>query len=223
MDNVSIFEILMSLPVFNGVSRERIADVAGRIKLHFLKYSDGDQIISSGDPCTHMRFLISGAVKVLISSSDDMIEVEQSINAPSVFALEYMYGRSVVYPFDVYADGQVGILEIAKNDFMAMLNLDQVFMLNFLNIMSTGAQKPVRCAVLSDSIVRRLACCVVAITQRDCERIVLRGKRGTIHEAIGADAKEFDEALSLLKTQGVIDYSDTEIMVLSRAALDAML
>lgn len=35
MDNVSIFEILMSLPVFNGVSRERIADVAGRIKLHF--------------------------------------------------------------------------------------------------------------------------------------------------------------------------------------------
>ena len=33
----SIFEILMELPLFRGVSRERIARTAGEAKFHFLK------------------------------------------------------------------------------------------------------------------------------------------------------------------------------------------
>ncbi len=38
----SMYEILMSLPLLNGVSRTRILEIVGKTKFHFLKYLDGE-------------------------------------------------------------------------------------------------------------------------------------------------------------------------------------
>ena len=37
----SMFEILMNLPLFRGVSHEKLAQVVGEAKFHFLKYPAG--------------------------------------------------------------------------------------------------------------------------------------------------------------------------------------
>ena len=44
----SIFEILMDLPLFQGVSREKLSELIEKTPFHFLKYADGEQIIASG-------------------------------------------------------------------------------------------------------------------------------------------------------------------------------
>ena len=59
----SMYEILMGLPLFNGVSRERISEVVGRAPFHFLKYLEGEKVIEPGEACTHIKFVISGAVR----------------------------------------------------------------------------------------------------------------------------------------------------------------
>ena len=41
----SMFDILMGLPLFRGVSRERMADIVGMAKFHFLKYLPGETIV----------------------------------------------------------------------------------------------------------------------------------------------------------------------------------
>lgn len=40
-----MFELLMDLPLFRGVSHTRLAQVVGEAKFHFLKYPEGETLI----------------------------------------------------------------------------------------------------------------------------------------------------------------------------------
>ncbi len=55
----SMFEILMNLPLFRGVSHEKLAQVVGEAKFHFLKYPAGELVVREGESCTHIAFVIS--------------------------------------------------------------------------------------------------------------------------------------------------------------------
>lgn len=225
MNGTSIFETLMSLPLFNGASRERIAEVAGKSKLHFLKYSDGDQILERGEPCDHLRFIMTGRVRLKMTCGDARISVEQILQAPSALAPEFLFGRSVTYPYDVEAIENVGVLQVSKKDFMKILNLDPVFMFNFLNIISANAQKAVDgvLSVVSGTVEHRLAFWVVALSQRQSTDIALRGTSEALRAAFGVAQTELEQSLSSLKKRGLIDYTATEIKVLSRDGLEALL
>ena len=52
----------MSVPLLNGVSREKMLEITGKTKFHFVKYSAGEQIVSAGEQCSHIKLLISGSV-----------------------------------------------------------------------------------------------------------------------------------------------------------------
>ncbi|MDE6509434.1 MAG: Crp/Fnr family transcriptional regulator, partial [Muribaculaceae bacterium] len=60
----SIFTILRELPLIKGVSQTRLQQVAGHVPLHFIKYADGDEIAVAGQECTHLKFIVSGSVRV---------------------------------------------------------------------------------------------------------------------------------------------------------------
>ena len=59
----SMYEFLMELPLFKGVGFDKISEIIGTTKFHFLKYLEGETIVSAGDPCTHIRFVISGSAR----------------------------------------------------------------------------------------------------------------------------------------------------------------
>lgn len=82
----SMYEILMGLPLFNGVSYNRISEVVGSTKFHFLKYLAGEQIVQAGEPCTHIKFIISGSARVTIENSDGRFKVSQTLSKPDVIS-----------------------------------------------------------------------------------------------------------------------------------------
>ena len=46
----SMYENLMGLPLFNGVSYNRISEIVGNTKLAFMKYLPGETIVQAGAP-----------------------------------------------------------------------------------------------------------------------------------------------------------------------------
>ena len=60
----SMYEILMDLPLFQGVSRDKLSELIEKTPFHFLKYSNGQEIIAANSNCTHMKFIISGKVTI---------------------------------------------------------------------------------------------------------------------------------------------------------------
>jgi CRP-like cAMP-binding protein len=220
-----MFDLLMGLPLFRGVSHDRIADVVGATKFHFLKFEEGNVVVSAGEPCTHIQFIISGSVRMTITSSDRRFAVSQTLVAPDVIAPDFLFGRAVVYPSTVIALEPTSILQIAKNDYLKILNSDPIFIYNILNMLSTNAQKSVSgvLALTSGSIEERLAFWIVALTQPNGKDITLTSRQRNLYTMYGIPRQSFLAALDGLKQRGMIDYNLNEIKIMDRRDMLALL
>ncbi len=220
-DMDSMYEILMRLPLFNGVSHERISEIVGMAKFHFLKYLPGETIVTAGEPCTHIKFIISGKARLHISNSDNRFRVSQSLEAPDVIAPEYLFGKATNYPCTAEAIEATGILQISKSDYMRILNVDQIFMFNFLNILSMNAQKSIDgvLSLTTGSLEERIAFWITALTQRGGTDIVLSCRQRDLYSLFGVQRTSFLATLDAMKQRGIIDYNQNEIRVVSRRDL----
>lgn len=217
----SMYEILMELPLFKGASHERISEIVGTTKFHFLKYLAGESIINAGEPCSHIKFIISGKARSTIANGNGRFKVSQTLEAPSVIAPDYLFGRATQYPCSMIAIETTSILQISKNDFIKILNTDTVFLFNFLNILSRNAQKAADgiLAITAGSLEERIAFWIVALTQRGGKDITLSCKHRDLYALFGVQRTSFINTLDSLRQRNILEYDSSEIRIISRDAL----
>ncbi len=221
----SMFEILMELPLFRGASRDRMAETVGMAKFHFLKYLPGETVVEAGAPCTHIKFIISGSVRSKIVNPDSRFKVSQTLYAPDVISPDYLFGRATNYPCTVTAIEPTGILQIAKSDYLKILNSDEVFMFNFLNLLSMNAQKSVSgvLALTTGSIEERIAFWIVALTQPSGKDIALECRQRDLYSFFGVPRGSFISTLDSMKERGLLTYSPNKIDITDRRKLIGLL
>lgn len=220
-----MYEILLGLPLFSGVTYERISEVIGSSKFHFLKYEPGQEVISAGELCTHIKCIVSGSVSMTLSSSDDRFRISQTLSAPEVIAPDFLFGRATRYPCRVTSNGKSGILQISKADYLNILHSDRVFLFNFLNLLSRNAQKSVDgvLALTTGSLIQRIAFWIIALTQHNATDIVLTCRHRDLYTMFGVQRTNFYAALDSLRHAGLLDYSQSEIHILSRNSFNEIL
>lgn len=221
----SMFDVLMELPLFRGVTRERMAETVGMAKFHFLKYLPGEQIVEAGTPCTHIKFIISGSARSSIVNSDKRFKVSQTLNAPEVISPDYLFGKATNYPASVTAIEPTGILQIAKSDYIKILSSDDVFMFNYLNMLSMNAQKSPAgvLALTTGSIEERIAFWIIALTQPGGKDIALECRHRDLYSFFGVQRASFISTLDDMKGRGLLDYSQNRIDIKNRRDLIELL
>lgn len=214
----SMYEILMGLPLFKGVSYKRISEIIEHTKFHFLKYLAGEKVVEAGSECTHIKFVISGSVRTTIANSDDRFSVSQTLKGPDVIAPDYLFGRATSYPCSAVALEPTGILQIEKQEWVRILNSDRVFLFNFLNMLAMNAQRAVDgiLAITNGSLEERIALWVATMTQRGGTDIVLSCRQRNLYAFFGVQRSSFIATLDGMKSRGLIDYTSSEIKVASR-------
>lgn len=217
----SMYEILMELPLFKGVSYDKISKIVESTRFHFLKYLDGETIVNAGDACTHIRFIISGKARLSIGNPDGRFKVSQTLSAPDVICPDFLFGRETRYPVDVVANDTVAIVQLTKQDFLDILNSDRIFLFNYLNIISVNAQKAVGgvLAVAAGALEERIAFWIIALTQPGGTDIKLTCRQRDLYSLFGVQRSSFLSTLERMKAMGMIDYDSTEIRIVSRRAL----
>ncbi len=217
----SMYEILMGLPLFQGVSHAKISELIEKIKFHFLKYLNNEQIINVNDPCKNLRFLISGKLQLEIANQNRRIRVIETISAPNVIGVEYMFGRNTLYPYKASAAPEAGILQIEKTDYLKMLRTDTVFLFNMLNYLSRNSQTPMEAvlSLTSGSIAERFAFWVTSLTYKDATDILISSKQKDMYTMLGVQRSSFMNTLEELQDKGVLEYSTNEIRIKDRGKL----
>ncbi len=221
----SIYDILVALPLFNGVSRSRLLQVVESTRFHFLKYLDGEPIIVAGDACTHVKFVISGSARVAMANADSRFRVCQTLDAPDVIAPDFLFGTDTHYPCSATAIGSTGILQISKAEYIKILNTDNIFLYNLLNHLSMNSQKAIDgvLALTSGSLERRIAFWIIALTQPLARNIVLECRQRDLYSLFGVQRSSFMATLESMKQRKLIDYTADEISITSRRELLEML
>ena len=137
----SMYDVLLQLPIFQGVSRNKISELIEKMKFHFLKYPDGEKIVTSGEECNHLKFLISGEIRSELITQNEKMRITELIQAPNVIAPDHLFGRDTYFPANLYAVGTVGIMQIEKASVIQMLQEEPIFLINLLNILSRRSQR----------------------------------------------------------------------------------
>lgn len=220
-----MFDTLMGLPLFKGVSYERMSKTVGSCKFHFLKYLPGNTIFEAGEACNDVVFILAGAVRITIKNPDGRFLVRQTVDAPDVIAPDFLFGRHTLIPGTVVAEDTVSILRINKNDYITILNSDPVFLFNYLNLLSMNAQKAFEgiLAVSTGEVAERIAYWISVLTQPRSHDIEMECTHRDLTALFGVPRTTLKAVLEKLKNDGLINYTPHLINVLDRRALLALL
>ena len=222
---INMYESLMTLPLFKGISYKRVSEMVGSTRLSFLKYLPGETIFQARTKSDHIKFVFSGKVRLTMTSGNDRVSIEQTLTAPAIIQPDYLFGRSTQYPVSAKAIDTVSIIEMDKPSLLTLLREDEVILFNFLNILATDAQKTTdgMMAVISGSIEERIAFWIISMTQMGSEGIVLRARARDLYTVFGVARSSFIAALDHMVSEGIIEYTSTEIRVRSRKQLRGIL
>ena len=217
----SMYDVLLQLPIFQGVSRNKISELIEKMKFHFLKYPDREKIVAAGEECNHLKFLISGEIRSELIKKKKKMKITETIQAPNVMAPEHLFGRDTYFPADLYAVGTVGIMQIEKPSVVQMLQEEPIFLLNLLNILSRRSQRALESftALSSNDLKERLAFWVLCLTQQKSTDIRIVCKQKDLYAFFGVQRSIFLSTLDELKNDGIIDFNTKEIIILDRARL----
>lgn len=141
MQEDKLYDNLLNLPLFLGMSRSDLLEVAGHTKFDFQKIEAGTTIAQEGEPCQRLYFLLTGTASVSTEADDHGYRIEEDIKAPEVFQLECIFGFNQHFTHTYAAKDRCSIMSISKMEMQKLVHRYEIFRINLLNIISTQNQR----------------------------------------------------------------------------------
>ncbi|MCM1290732.1 MAG: cyclic nucleotide-binding domain-containing protein [Prevotella sp.] len=141
---ISMYELIMDLPLFKGTSRDQISDFLERTTLTFSRYEDGEKIVSIGEKYDDLFLIIRGnsLVNHPVSYKDETkVLLCETRGAGTIIGLDRLYGMFREYEFEVVSKNGCDILRLNKSQFFDLLTRDNLYMINMLNALSSNSQR----------------------------------------------------------------------------------
>ena len=160
MQEDKLYDTLLNLPLFLGMSRADLLQIAGHTKFDFQKIEGGETLTEIGEPYHRLLFLLSGEVAVETMADDRGYRIVETIKAPEVFMIERLFGYDQHSPHHYVARNDCSLMSISKKEVLRLAKQYEIFHINLLNLISTQAQRSNRRLfrvppkTLSDSIIR---------------------------------------------------------------------
>ena len=142
--NEFIYERLLRLPLFQGMSQDGLTSLVGHTKLEFVRTNTGHVICSEGSPCESMTFLMGGQVTLISYTDDHSYYVEERMTAPILMPPEYLFGLSQRHPHTCLSATPCELLILSKAEALRLLESNNIFRTNLLNIIATRTQRLAR-------------------------------------------------------------------------------
>jgi len=135
------YERLLQFSLFQGMSRTELLQMAGSTRFDFKKLAPGSKVVSEGDVCNKLFFLLSGTLKVSSCSDDRSYQVDEHLQAPWLMQPEVLFGLSFRYTYSVSTLTECHFILLSKDEVLRLFDDFLTFRLNLLNLLSTIAQQ----------------------------------------------------------------------------------
>lgn len=205
---------LLELPLFHGVSRATLQNVAETTPLQFAKYPNGNRFIQESEQCGSLLFLLGGSVRVKWSSRRLKVSVTHTLDAPNVLGVDSLFGLSNANIYDVTAMGDCSVLEFPKAEYLKLVKRDDVFLINILNYLSRNFQSTqhTMAHIGEMGIEQRLALLVSIYTTQNARDITLTYRQGDLMRLLGCRRGSLLTAIQRLETEGIVTRADAGII-----------
>ncbi len=136
-----MYESLLCLPYFQGMSKDDITAILGKVTLEFKKFGDGDIIFRQGEKCDKFTILTQGKVSGINNAPDKSYNITEELFAPLTIEPYSIFGYDTKFQRDYIAKGDCTILSIDKQYIFGELSKHNIFTINLLNIICRKTQQ----------------------------------------------------------------------------------
>ena len=215
---MSIFETLLGMPLFRGISKAKLEETVGNFKFEFKRFGPQDVVVKAGEQCRSLVFILSGSVRSTLRLHGGL-EICYTLGANNVLCPEFLFGLDTTYPADIVAAEEVGTIEIDKLDLLKLIPTDSIFLLNAMNLLARKSQMIYDHSrtLIAPSAISRLKAIVDFFTVPASERIEIKHPEMPVFEALGVGEKEFFDYFKPLMEKGVIEFDGSSILISGRA------
>lgn len=140
LDSESIFERLLALPLFQGLSVEELVRIVEGAKFEFRTESKHEVLLYQGNPLTHLSFMLQGEL-MYQRRFPDFIKSVEYFAEPIAILPHCLFGKKAQSTHTIITNTDVSLLDISKQEVLTQLMNFYVFRLTMLNYFSTIAQE----------------------------------------------------------------------------------
>lgn len=216
-----IYDTLLQLPIFQGISAEQLTSIIEKTPFQFRKFKEGEVIAERGEICDRLVFVLNGTVRLEMPTFDGRVLITQEMEGPHTMPFYYLFGAQTTLPGMLIACTDVGIMELDKQHFLKLLQSNEIPLVNVLNMLSTHAQKQHLALDFAGKIsdVERLASWLLAYTERASKNIYVTANEEDWCLLLHAKPAEFWRAVAIFEGKGVIESSGGVLKLIDRYAL----
>ena len=221
----TIYDTILSLPLFQGMERLRLINVLEKLNLHFEKYQKDDVIVRKGDDCKRLFFLLKGNVVCETVDKSGKFSIYERIKGQAVLYPACLFGKNTRFPATIRAADNASTMSVGKRQVFDLLRDEELFLLNFLNIVSNKAQTSFdKIASLSGTDLKKnLAFFILSFTERGSSDIHIKSSQQDLADFFGVARPSLLKTINELKDKGIIEYKRKEITVLDMQKLSDIL
>lgn len=210
-----MYENLLSLPYFQGMSKDDITSILDKVTIEFSNYSDGDIICRRGESCNRFVILTQGEAVSHAESPDSTYCLIEEMHAPFAIEPYSLFGKETVFKREYTAKGSCTTLSIDKQFLFGELAKHQIFTINLLNLISHRAQTQNRIiwTYTPSSIKGRIARFVSMRCNSFDGTKHLQIKMERLASLLCETRLNISKALNELKEEGLIELQRKEITI----------
>lgn len=136
-----MYESLLCLPFFQGMSKDDITEILGKVTLEFKRHGDGDVIFRHGEPCDKFIIITQGKATSTAFAPDKSYTLTEELEAPVAIEPHSTFGYNTNFKRDYTAKDECTILYVDKQHLFGELKKHDIFTINLLNQVCRRAQQ----------------------------------------------------------------------------------
>ncbi len=212
---MTIYAKLLRLPFFQGIDRDELEAMASKIRFDFQKYDEGAWIARENDRCATLTLVMTGSVEAEAISADHSYSLREQIDAPCAIEPERIFGLRQHLARGYRATTPCNVLRLQKDDVLRLCAQSLVFELNFLNTISTSAQRAGSAfwRTPPTTIPRKIATFVAHRSLRPAGPKTLSIRLTDLGSAIGESRLNVSRSLHGLEAQGLVALARQTIII----------
>ena len=218
------YDQLLQFPLFQGLSRAELLQMAGNTKFGFLKMPPKKSVMREGESCQQLFFLIKGQLTMTTVSDDHSLRTTEQLHAPWLIQPEALFGAHPQFTATVQTLTDAHFITLSKDEVQRLLDDFIVFRLNMLNLLATQSQRMAHRAwrripqSLSDRIVRFMLDHTSYPAGAKDYHIIMK----KLGQELGANRIEISKELNAMQDRGllVLHRGRIEVPSLERLLMD---
>lgn len=210
-----MYENLLCLPYFQGMSKDDITAILDKVRLEFINYKEKEQLLDKDEECNRFVILTKGEITSEAVSPDGTYTITEELKAPCAIEPYSMFGYKTAYTRRYAAKTPCTTLSIEKSFFFSEFSKQSIFTINFMNLISRKVQLLNKAiwdytpATIEDRIIKFIA--TRCETTQGAKIVKIKMER--LAAILCETRLNISKALNNLQSQGLLSLGRKEIHI----------